>query len=277
MDTTISVVIVLLTGHYSLLGTTGEDNLPPKVFLTEFARLNSLRAIIFHSEIISGCKSALAKYTTSSRALPGALPKALPKALPMPKTESMAFSVIGTGHKAKYVEHFDRLELHAVLTSASLCPRSSRGHDNLTSEKAIVKAAFKERLRTDKDTWLIDVTPLNRDEKAIQGFFKDVMLDIDDDVFAFHVNNNSNNNNNNNNNNNIDIYEVYKIDPESDLVIVKSHGKWSKSGGFEVDPENKWKRRSDFRGHHFRIATLVAPPYTTVMEKLGNGDYRVNP
>jgi hypothetical protein len=59
-------------------------------------------------------------------------------------------------------------------------------------------------------------------------------LDIDDDIYAFKFANNSF----------IDIWEIYKLVPENDL-IVKKYGTWKREIGLLSTPLSKWQRRKD--------------------------------
>ena len=72
----------------------------------------------------------------------------------------------------------------------------------------------------------------------------------------------------------IKIYEAYKIHPEQ-KAKVSLFGKWSPLDGISVNAEQKWKRRANLMGYNFKIATLYAPPYVTIMEKIDENLYNL--
>ena len=61
----------------------------------------------------------------------------------------------------------------------------------------------------------------------------ETFLDIDDDIYAYEYVNESE----------ILLWEIYKIDPKSEQIMVLPHGKWTVNNGLEISSENKWKRR----------------------------------
>ena len=48
------------------------------------------------------------------------------------------------------------------------------------------------------------------------------------------------------------IYDVYKIDKNSDEVEIVEFGDWNTATGLTVAEENIWKRRSNLKGHHLK-------------------------
>ena len=55
--------------------------------------------------------------------------------------------------------------------------------------------------------------------------------------------------------NKIDIYEVYKIDINSN-VILKRIGNWAEKDGINISDHYIWKRRRSLQGYHFRVASI---------------------
>ncbi len=220
-------------------------DLPPSAFFAGFAETNSLRAVVLHSTSkgVTRCKSAFADFIAS--------------------IDLSAFCAVGERQRPKPKELQNRLELHVLFDEATLCKLN--GTNDETAQN-LLKNVFETRPWTDKDFWLVDVTASNGDLGAIREFFAPIRLDIDDDVFGFVYDADSGL---------VKIYEVYKIAQDNVEVEASEYGNWTSEAGFEVNTEHKWKRRSDFKGHHFKVATLFSPPYVTVMEKLGNGEYKV--
>jgi hypothetical protein len=95
---------------------------------------------------------------------------------------------------------------------------------------------FNSRLRTSMQVWLIDVSAL----ESTDNFKHDLMgiqFDLNDDVLLYAHDIESNI---------FHIWEVYKIDPKCELIILK-HGKWSASNGLKLTKDKKWKRRRDLQ------------------------------
>ena len=97
----------------------------------------------------------------------------------------------------------------------------------------ILEQKIKKRTRLDKEFWFIDISDLKTMKNA-KLMLDDLPLDIDDDIYAFKFTNNSF----------IDIWEIYKLVPESDL-IVKKYGTWKREIGLLSTPLSKWQRRKD--------------------------------
>ena len=90
-----------------------------------------------------------------------------------------------------------------------------------------------KRTRKDKEYWLVDISALKTMENA-KSMLADLALDIDDDVYTFKFVNNTF----------VDIWEIYKLKPENDL-IVKKFGKWNLEIGLLSTVISKWQRRKD--------------------------------
>ena len=90
-----------------------------------------------------------------------------------------------------------------------------------------------KRTRKDKEYWLIDITALKTMENA-KSMLDNLPLDIDDDVYTFKFVNKTF----------VDIWELYKLIPENDL-IVKKFGIWKIGMGLLSTVMSKWQRRKD--------------------------------
>ena len=104
---------------------------------------------------------------------------------------------------------------------------------NLMQSIEILEQKIKKRTRLDKEFWFIDISDLKTMKNA-KLILDNLPLDIDDDIYAFKFANNSF----------IDIWEIYKLVPESDL-IVKKYGTWKREIGLLSTPLSKWQRRKD--------------------------------
>ena len=105
--------------------------------------------------------------------------------------------------------------------------------NNIRQSIEILEQKIKKRTRLDKEFWFIDISDLKTMKNA-KLILDDLPLDIDDDIYAFKFTNNSF----------IDIWEIYKLMPESDL-IVKKYGTWKREIGLLSTPLSKWQRRKD--------------------------------
>ena len=104
---------------------------------------------------------------------------------------------------------------------------------NLMQSIEILEQKIKKRTRLDKEFWFIDISDLKTMKNA-KLMLDNLPLDIDDDIYAFKFANNSF----------IDIWEIYKLVPENDL-IVKKYGTWKREIGLFSTPLSKWQRRKD--------------------------------
>ena len=90
-----------------------------------------------------------------------------------------------------------------------------------------------KRTRKDKEYWLIDISALKTMKNA-KLMLDNLPLDIDDDVFTFKLVNNTF----------VDIWEIYKLNPENDLIF-KKFGIWKLGMGLFSTVMSKWQRRKD--------------------------------
>jgi hypothetical protein len=100
----------------------------------------------------------------------------------------------------------------------------------------ILHKIFNSRLRTSVQVWLIDVSAFeSRDnwKLALMG----IQFDLNDEAFLYSHDNDTNI---------FHIWEVYKIDPKCELIIL-NHGNWSTSDGLKLKKDKKWKRRRDLQ------------------------------
>ena len=52
--------------------------------------------------------------------------------------------------------------------------------------------------------------------------------------------------------NSYSIYDIYKIDENSETVETRKFAVWNPFQGLSIAEENIWKRRSNLKGHHLR-------------------------
>jgi hypothetical protein len=100
----------------------------------------------------------------------------------------------------------------------------------------ILQKIFNSRLRSVQQVWLIDVSAL----ESTYNFKRDLMgipFDLNDDVFLYLHDIESNI---------FHIWEVYKLDPKCELIIL-NHGNWSTSDGLKLTKDKKWNRRRDLQ------------------------------
>jgi hypothetical protein len=100
----------------------------------------------------------------------------------------------------------------------------------------MLQKIFNSRLRTSMQVWLIDVSALesfNSWKLAVTG----IPFDLNDDVFCYSRDNDTNI---------VQIWEVYKIDPKHELIIL-NHGNWSASDCLKLTKDKKWIRRRDLQ------------------------------
>jgi hypothetical protein len=100
----------------------------------------------------------------------------------------------------------------------------------------LLQKIFNSRLRTSVQVWLIDVSAFESSDNwklALMG----IHFDLNDDVFLYSHDNDTNI---------FHIWEVYKIDPKCELIII-NHGNWSASEGLKLTKDKKWIRRRDLQ------------------------------
>ena len=96
-----------------------------------------------------------------------------------------------------------------------------------------LEETMKKRTRRNNEVWLIEISALKTIENA-KPMLNNLMLDIDDAIYTFKFANESL----------IDIWEIYKLLPETDL-IVKKFGTWYRGYGLSLTKLSIWQRRKD--------------------------------
>ena len=92
---------------------------------------------------------------------------------------------------------------------------------------------MRRRTRKDKEFWFIDISALKTMKNA-KWMLDNLPLDIDDNVYAFKFANDTF----------VDIWEIYKLVPENNL-IVKKLGIWKRETGLVLTKMSQWQRRKD--------------------------------
>ena len=95
---------------------------------------------------------------------------------------------------------------------------------------------MKERTRTDKEVWFIDISAFQNivNASSMLNMMDALPLDVDDDMFLFmFIEKDSSR-----------IWEMYKLAPEKD-VIIRDFGGWTKEIGLKLTHLEKWQRRGD--------------------------------
>ena len=100
--------------------------------------------------------------------------------------------------------------------------------ENIPESFAFFKSIMKQRVRTNRETWLVDVSSLEN-----LDLFNSLPLDIDDDIIVYDQSGLG-----------TKMWEVYKIDASYDIKR-NDIGSYTKETGLEMNPIDKWKRRSD--------------------------------
>ena len=54
------------------------------------------------------------------------------------------------------------------------------------------------------------------------------------------------------------LYDVYKIDEESNVVETVKFAEWDPLNGLTIAEPNIWKRRSNLKGHHLRYTDSIS-------------------
>jgi hypothetical protein len=108
---------------------------------------------------------------------------------------------------------------------------------NVNTGLIVLQNLLSSRTRLSQEIWLIDITALNYINVAFEKMSA-FPLDINDDIFFFKYDPTSYSI--------IDIWEVYKIHPSLDLVVME-YGNWTESGGLSSTNVEKWNRRKDLQ------------------------------
>ncbi len=97
-----------------------------------------------------------------------------------------------------------------------------------------LKLITESRTRGDQESWLIDVTPLDSVNDALD-LWSSMKLDLDDDFYLVMFQNQSYGK----------IWEAYKVSPDQDL-ITNELGLWQLKEGIQMTTSlDKWQRRGN--------------------------------
>jgi hypothetical protein len=109
---------------------------------------------------------------------------------------------------------------------------------NVKAGLIVLQNLLSSRTLLSQEIWLIDITALNYINVAIEKM-SSFPLDINDDIYFFKYDPTTFYSI-------IDIWEVYKIHPSLDLVVME-YGNWTESGGLSSTNVEKWNRRKDLQ------------------------------
>ena len=108
--------------------------------------------------------------------------------------------------------------------------------DEIQQSMKCLENKMKERTRTDKEVWFIDISAFQNivNASSMLNMMDALPLDVDDDMFLFmFIEKDSSR-----------IWEMYKLASEKDL-IVKDFGSWTEEIGLKLTNLEKWHRRGD--------------------------------
>jgi hypothetical protein len=108
---------------------------------------------------------------------------------------------------------------------------------NVNADLIVLENILSSRTRLSQEIWLIDITALNDISVATEKM-SDLPLKFNDDIFFFKYDGPTSYSII------IDIWEVYKIHPSLDLIIME-YGNWTESGQLSSSNVAKWNRRKD--------------------------------
>ena len=105
--------------------------------------------------------------------------------------------------------------------------------DEIQQSMKCLQNKMKERTRTDKEVWFIDISAFQNINNA-SSMLNTLSLDVDDDVFLFmFIKNDSSR-----------IWEMYKLAPGKNIII-RDFGSWTREIGLKLTNLKKWQRRGD--------------------------------
>ena len=140
--------------------------------------------------------------------------------------------------------------------------------DSDTKSIAILESYFKNRKRTDRAKWLINIpfsknVSFNAFTENLKKSFNNLILDLDDDIYFYHSNTDQS----------IDITEGYKISEEFEISVQKI-GSWSEICGLKISEPNKAWRRKNLQGKNFILGADNLGDYVILLsENLISGFY----
>lgn len=115
-----------------------------------------------------------------------------------------------------FVSEFTNEDLHIVIFDP----------DNITQSLQDLSILLQKRQRNNKETWLLDIEPLNSLKTATK-LFENLSIDFDDDIILLQIN---------------QLWEIYKINRD---LIVQKLGSWTNERGILINNPEKWIRRGN--------------------------------
>lgn len=115
-----------------------------------------------------------------------------------------------------FVSEFTNEDLHIVIFDP----------DNITQSLQDLSILLQKRQRNNKETWLLDIEPLNSLKTATK-LFENLSIDFDDDIILLQIN---------------QLWEIYKINRD---LIVQELGSWTNERGILINNPEKWIRRGN--------------------------------
>ena len=114
---------------------------------------------------------------------------------------------------------------------------------------------WEQRKPTYKENWLL----LYENYFTIQEVlisFRNAVMDFDDN-FVIGINKTSQNH--------VELWELYRIGNGSSIQHINL-GIWNLKIGLQLTKLEKWHRRGDLKGHHFKTTALVESPFISKLE-----------
>lgn len=121
---------------------------------------------------------------------------------------------------------------------------------------------LKMRQRFNREFWLVDIGPMGDIDNA-KTKLATLHLDFDDDVYLYLFDKDQ-----------AKIWEIYKIDPKQEPII-REIGQWKSQVGLDIYNTDKWLRRGNLMGHHFKAAALPSKPYINQMIPVGQNEFQL--
>ena len=124
---------------------------------------------------------------------------------------------------------------------------------------------FKQRKRSYKETWLLYFNNDTSIKNVVEMFEnRNAAMDYDDDfIIGLNMNNV------------VHLWELYRVSKYSAIQFNKI-GQFSRNQQLELTSENKWHRRRNMKGHHFKMTSLPEAPFLTKLElDPSTGEYSI--
>ena len=114
---------------------------------------------------------------------------------------------------------------------------------------------WKQRKPTYKENWLLLYENYFTIQEVLKSL-KNAVMDFDDN-FVIGINKTSQNH--------IKLWELYRIGNGSSIQHIYL-GIWDLKIGLQLTKLEKWHRRRDLKGHHFKTTALVESPFISKLE-----------